>query len=244
MNCILGRVPITHLQLSEYENHDRNTIVTPHQRRISGIDNVVLGLDKALRTMFATPTAQRPYPAEQGAETGEEPLSGAEARRSGEMMRVNHAGEVCAQALYQGQSLAAHSVRVRRAMQQASEEENDHLAWCQTRLEELGEHKSRLTPVWFLGSFAMGTLAGIFGDRWSLGFLAETEKQVVRHLEGHLRRLPSGDARSRRIIAQMTIDEGRHASHALGAGGMELPGCVKKAMAATSKIMTTTTAKF
>jgi len=218
--------------------------MTPHQRRIGGIDNIVIGLDKALRTMFTTPTAQRPYPAGQAAEAGQEPLSGAEARRSGEMMRVNHAGEVCAQALYQGQSLAAHSVRVRRAMQQASEEENDHLAWCQARLEELGEQKSRLTPVWFLGSFAMGALAGVFGDRWSLGFLAETERQVVRHLEGHLRRLPPGDARSRRIIEQMKVDEGRHASHALGAGGIELPGWVKKAMSTTSRIMTTTAARL
>lgn len=213
------------------------------QRRISAVDNVVIGLDRALRTMFATPVAQRPYPADRGAEPGEEPVSSADARRSAEMMRVNHAGEVCAQALYQGQALTARSARVRNAMTQASEEENDHLAWCQARLDELGEHKSRLTPAWFVGSFAMGGLAGVFGDRWSLGFVAETERQVVRHLEGHLRRLPAEDLRSRRIIEQMKIDEGQHASHALAAGGAELPECVKRTMTAASKIMTTTAAK-
>lgn len=194
--------------------------------------------------MFSTPIAGRPYPAdEDGGPEGEETVSGADARRSGEMMRVNHAGEVCAQALYQGQALTARNDRVRRAMEQASDEENDHLAWCQARLDELGEHKSRLTPLWFLGSFAMGSLAGALGDRWSLGFLAETERQVVRHLEGHLERLPPGDTRSRSIIRQMKIDEGRHARHAVGAGGSELPECVRKAMVATSRIMTTAAAR-
>lgn len=211
-----------------------------NQRRINGIDNFVIGLDKALRTMFASPVAKRPYPA--GA--GEDDMSPEENRRSGAMMRVNHAGEVCAQALYQGQGLTARSPRIRDAMREASDEENDHLAWCEARLEELDDHKSRLTPLWFAGSFAIGGLAGALGDRWSLGFLAETERQVVRHLEGHLQRLPAADRRSRLIIEQMKIDEGKHAHQATGAGGRELPGIVGKLMRRTSRIMTATAARF
>jgi 3-demethoxyubiquinol 3-hydroxylase len=215
------------------------------QRRLNDLDKVIVGLDRALRTMFATPIARRPNPADQSGDASEQDLmSPEETRLSGALMRVNHAGEVCAQALYQGQGLTARSARIRDAMQQASDEENDHLAWCQARLEELGEHKSRLTPAWFLGSFSLGSLAGAFGDRWSLGFLAETERQVVRHLDGHLKRLPANDARSRRIVEQMKIDEGRHASHAVSAGGRELPGIVKKAMHAASRIMTTTAARI
>lgn len=193
--------------------------------------------------MFATPVARRPYPADQAGSTADdESLPPEQTRRSGALMRVNHAGEVCAQALYQGQGVTARSQRVRRAMQQASDEENDHLAWCQARLDELGESKSRLTPAWFLGSFTLGGLAGACGDRWSLGFLAETERQVVRHLDGHLERLPPGDLRSRRIVEQMKVDEGRHAGQAISAGGRELPTVVKKAMHALSRIMTTTAA--
>lgn len=216
------------------------------QRRLSDVDQVIIGLDKALRTMFATPAARRPYPADDaaGAALEDESLSPTEARLSGALMRVNHAGEVCAQALYQGQGLTARSRRVRQAMRQASDEENDHLAWCQSRLDELGEHKSRLTPAWFLGSFTMGSLAGACGDRWSLGFLAETERQVVRHLDGHLKRLPPNDLRSRRVVEQMKIDEGQHASHAMSAGGRELPTVVKKAMHAVSRIMTVTAARI
>jgi len=211
------------------------------QRRISDIDNAIIGLDKALRTMFATPAARRPYPAGHAGENADEkPLSAEETRVSGALMRVNHAGEICAQALYQGQGLTARSRRVRAAMQQASDEENDHLAWCQERLDELGTHKSRLTPAWFLGSLTIGSLAGAFGDRWSLGFLAETERQVVRHLEGHLKRLPPGDLRSRRVVEQMKLDESKHAGQAVSAGGRELPTFVKKAMHAVSRVMTTT----
>jgi len=211
-----------------------------NQRRLSNTDNLVIGVDRALRTMFATPFAKRPYPADRSPEVGsDDSLSEEEARQSAALMRVNHAGEVCAQALYQGQGLTARSERVRRAMQQASDEENDHLAWCQTRLDELDDKRSRLTPLWFTGSFVIGSLAGLFGDRWSLGFLAETERQVVQHLEGHLRRLPPGDTRSRRVIEQMKTDEGHHASQAIGAGGRELPGFISKAMKATSRIMTT-----
>lgn len=194
--------------------------------------------------MFATPIARRAYPADAGDHDPGEDLSPEDSRRSGALMRVNHAGEVCAQALYQGQGLTARSPRVRRAMRQASTEENDHLAWCEARLDELGEHKSRLTPVWFVGSFAMGSLAGALGDRWSLGFLAETERQVVNHLDGHLKKLPPPDQRSRRIVEQMKIDEGRHAGHAMSAGGYELPSFITKAMKATSRIMTTAAARI
>ncbi|MDZ7842345.1 MAG: 2-polyprenyl-3-methyl-6-methoxy-1,4-benzoquinone monooxygenase [Gammaproteobacteria bacterium] len=216
-----------------------------HQRRFSSIDNLVIGLDKAVRTVFATPIAGRPCPADEAVDAPDEPtLAPGDARVSGALMRVNHAGEVCAQALYQGQGLTARSERVRRAMRQASDEENDHLAWCQARLDELGEHKSRLSPVWFLGSFTLGGLAGAFGDRWSLGFLAETERQVVRHLDGHLQRLPADDQRSRRIVQQMKTDEGRHASQAMSAGGRDLPTVVKKAMHAASRVMTTLAARF
>lgn len=221
-----------------------------NQRQLSNTDNLVIGVDRALRTMFATPFAKRPYPADRSPDeasgdiSSDDTLSAEEARQSGALMRVNHAGEVCAQALYQGQGLTARSPRVRRAMQQASDEENDHLAWCQARLDELDERRSRLTPLWFTGSLAIGGLAGLLGDRWSLGFLAETERQVVQHLDGHLRRLPPGDVRSRRIIEQMKIDEGNHASQAIGAGGLELPTFVKKAMKATSRIMTTAAARI
>ena len=215
-----------------------------NQRRIDGIDNFIIGLDNALRTTFSSPIAKRPYPADQADDAGDaQPLSDSESRLSGALMRVNHAGEVCAQALYQGQGLAARGPRVKEAMQQASDEENDHLSWCQTRLDELGEHRSYLTPAWFLGSFAIGGLAGLAGDRWSLGFLAETERQVVRHLEGHLERLPANDSRSRRIVEQMKIDEGAHANRAVGAGAYELPGVVRKAMRGVSRIMTFTAAK-
>lgn len=207
------------------------------------MDDLIIGLDKALRTMFSTPIAMRPCPADE-ADDAPDVMSGDDSKLSGALMRVNHAGEVCAQALYQGQGLTARSSRVRRAMREASDEENDHLAWCQARLDELGEHKSRLTPVWFGGSFAMGSLAGALGDRWSLGFLAETERQVVTHLERHLARLPPADTRSRRIIEQMRIDEGRHAGHAMSSGGRELPSFVKKAMRGISKIMTTAAARI
>jgi len=214
------------------------------QRRLNSVDNLVVGLDRALRTMFASPFARRPYPAAGDAdEAGPHTLSEQQARQSGALMRVNHAGEVCAQALYQGQGLTARSPRIRRAMRQASEEENDHLAWCQQRLDELDDKRSRLTPLWYAGSFALGSLAGVCGDRWSLGFLAETERQVVAHLDGHLQRLPPEDIRSRRVIEQMKIDEGRHASQAIAAGGRELPGLVKKTMRMSSRLMTTLAAR-
>ena len=155
-------------------------------------------------------------------------------------MRVNHAGEVCAQALYQGQALTARRDETRQQMEQAAEEENDHLVWCRHRIHELGGHTSLLNPLWYTGSLALGAFSGLLGDKWSLGFLAETEHQVVSHLEGHLQRLPEGDEKSRAILEQMKVDEGEHRATALNAGGSELPESVKKLMSLASKVMTTT----
>jgi ubiquinone biosynthesis monooxygenase Coq7 len=155
-------------------------------------------------------------------------------------MRVNHAGEVSAQALYQGQGLTARDPAVREAMAEAADEEVDHLAWCEERLDELRSHTSYLNPFWYLGSFSIGACAGLCGDRWSLGFVAETERQVVRHLESHLQQLPAADERSRRILAQMQEDEARHATTALEAGGAELPRPIRSLMQLCSRVMTTT----
>ncbi len=152
-------------------------------------------------------------------------------------MRVNHAGEICAQALYAGQAMTARNPDVARDMQHAADEEIDHLAWCEARLEELGERPSVLNPFWYAGSFAIGALAGFAGDKWSLGFLKETERQVEAHLEEHLGRLPESDGRSQAILAQMKIDEARHAEMADKAGGADLPEPVRRAMAAASGVM-------
>jgi ubiquinone biosynthesis monooxygenase Coq7 len=155
-------------------------------------------------------------------------------------MRVNHAGEISAQALYQGQALTARLPTVRGKMEQAAVEENDHLAWTAERIRELGTHTSVLAPFWYAGSFAIGALAGIAGDKWSLGFVAETEHQVIRHLDAHLARLPEQDAKSRAILELMRTDEARHATTALAAGGATLPEPVRRLMALSSKVMTTT----
>jgi ubiquinone biosynthesis monooxygenase Coq7 len=155
-------------------------------------------------------------------------------------MRVNHTGEVCAQALYSGQALVARDARVRVALQAAAAEERDHLAWCRGRLQQLDSRPSFLDPLWYAGSFAWGVASGLAGDRWSLGFLAETEEQVERHLEGHLERLPAGDDASREIVAKMREDEARHAQTGRSLGAAELPYPVKRAMQSASKIMTRT----
>ncbi|HHO58680.1 MAG TPA: 2-polyprenyl-3-methyl-6-methoxy-1,4-benzoquinone monooxygenase, partial [Thiotrichales bacterium] len=156
------------------------------------------------------------------------------------LMRVNHSGEVSAQALYQGQAVTARDPDVRGKLQQAAIEENDHLKWTHLRLQELGSHTSFLNPLWYTGSFAIGAFAGALGDKWSLGFLAETEHQVVKHLDNHLQQLPAHDARSRAILEQMKTDELKHATTAIENGAAELPFPVKKLMAAMSKVMTTT----
>jgi ubiquinone biosynthesis monooxygenase Coq7 len=159
-------------------------------------------------------------------------------------MRVNHAGEMAAQALYQGQSLTARDPELSEKLKHASIEESDHLNWCRNRLQELDERPSLLDPLWYAGSFCIGIAAGIAGDRWNLGFLAETEHQVVRHLDGHLQRLPAGDARSRAIVEQMKIDEQEHADLAEHLGAAELPQPVKQLMKLTSKVMTTLAEKI
>jgi len=155
-------------------------------------------------------------------------------------MRIDHTGEVCAQALYQGQSLTARLPEVRKKMERAAAEENDHLDWCERRIEELGGRTSLLNPLWYAGSFAIGALAGLAGDKWSLGFVAETEQQVGEHLDEHLEQVPPQDAKSRAILEQMKQDELQHANQALAGGGVPLPAPVKLAMRLSSKVMTRT----
>lgn len=167
-------------------------------------------------------------------------LNAKQRRLSAGLMRVNHAGEVCAQALYQGQALTAENPEVRRVLLHAAHEESDHLHWCSERLQELESHTSYLNPFWYAGSFSMGTLAGLFGDAWNLGFLAETERQVESHLDSHLERLPAADLKSRRIIEQMKLDETGHARMAEDSGAKPLPEPVKRLMRLCSRIMTGT----
>lgn len=200
-------------------------------------DALILHFDRALRTVFAPAVSRRRHP-DEGLDEAD--LSGAEKRHAAGLMRVNHSGEVCAQALYQGQALTARNPEAAQALVQASDEETEHLAWCERRLNELGSHKSLLNPLWYGGSLAMGVLAGALGDRWNLGFLAETERQVEAHLDSHLARLPAQDAKSRAIVEQMKTDEIKHAETAIALGGMELPLPVKLAMQLSSKVMTRT----
>lgn len=199
-------------------------------------DALIINLDKALRTVFAPAATRRPYP-DAGLEEAE--LSDAEKRHAAGLMRVNHCGEVCAQALYQGQALSARNPEAAQALLEASDEETEHLAWCERRIEELGSRKSFLNPLWYAGSFGLGVLAGALGDRWNLGFLAETERQVEGHLDSHLASLPEQDVKSRAIVEQMKEDEIRHAETALAYGGADLPMAVKMAMKLSSKLMTT-----
>ena len=205
-------------------------------RHYSTLDSFINQLDYALRTVLGTPhTTERVNPA---VSVKEHKLAADEARISAGLMRVNHAGEVAAQALYQGQALTARLDSVRANMERAALEENDHLAWTEQRLRELHAHKSLLNPIWYSGSFAIGALAGAVGDKWSLGFVAETEHQVVRHLEQHLQQLPAQDARSLAILRQMKIDESHHATIAIKGGAADLPWPVKNLMTAMSKVMT------
>lgn len=208
-------------------------------RNLSFLDRCLAELDCALRTacsgLHHTATRDNPAAALPAADLSEQ-----ERVLSGRLMRVNHAGEIAAQALYQGQALAARERAARNAMQRSAAEEVDHLAWCEQRLAELDTAASRLDPLWYLGSFAIGALAGLAGDAFSLGFVAETERQVVQHLQGHLRHLPAGDHRSRAILEQMQQDETRHGSSAAAAGGTPMPAPVRALMWFTSKIMTET----
>jgi ubiquinone biosynthesis monooxygenase Coq7 len=208
-------------------------------RAHSSFDHLIEHLDQALHTVFGpAPQPGRANPAMGKDDAG---LTTQERELAGRLMRINHAGEICAQALYQGQAVTAKLPEVRGKMEQAAQEENDHLAWTETRIRELGTHVSFLNPLWYAGSFAVGALAGAVGDKWSLGFVAETEKQVVEHLSRHLQRLPSGDHKSRAILEQMRDDEGRHATVAIEAGAASLPEPVKQLMHMTSKVMTKTT---
>ena len=206
------------------------------ERRYGLVDRLIIGLDQGLSTLLQPPAeGSRPNPA---AGVDELPLTGDEKGLSRGLMRVNHSGEVSAQALYQGQSLTALDPATAESMKKSAVEEVDHLVWCEQRIRELGGHTSYLSPVWYVGSLVIGAVAGICGDRWSLGFITETEHQVVRHLEGHLQRLPRNDLKSRAILEQMKQDEAHHATVALEAGAAELPGLVKRLMQWTSKVMT------
>lgn len=201
------------------------------------IDKFITGFDKGLRTLFAPAQTLRPMP---GDRLSDEALDETQRRASASLMRVNHSGEVCAQALYQGQALTAREPSAKQALAQAAQEETEHLAWTERRIAELGGSKSVLNPLFYAGSFAIGAVSGLLGDKWNLGFLAETERQVVHHLEGHLERLPVEDQKSRAIIEQMRDDEARHATSALEHGAAEMPAPVKAAMTASSKMMTET----
>ena len=200
-------------------------------------DSLIIHFDRALRTVFASAASRRPHP-DSGLEEVE--MTDADRRHAAGLMRINHSGEVCAQALYQGQALTARNPEAAKALIEASEEETEHLAWCEHRLEELGSRKSLLNPLWYAGSFGLGVLAGALGDKWNLGFLAETERQVEGHLNTHLDWLPQQDAKSRAIVEQMKADEIKHADTALAHGGAELPLPVRQAMQLTSKVLTKT----
>ena len=214
---------------------------------LSPFDRWICGVEAALRTVSGGARADRPLPRPADA-AGTVPESGAvlpaltepERRLSGALMRVNHVGEVCAQALYQAQALSTSDPALRGRMLEAAREEIDHLAWTESRLSDLGAHRSLLNPLWYAGAFGIGLLAGRLGDRVSLGFVVETERQVEQHLASHLERLPDADAASRAIVAQMKVDEAAHADDALAAGGVELPAPVRQLMRAAARVMTST----
>jgi ubiquinone biosynthesis monooxygenase Coq7 len=205
-------------------------------RNLSITDRALVNLDQAVRTLFGRPrTTERPNPS-----TGIEDADLTEKERThiARLMRINHTGEVCAQALYQGQALTARLPEVQRRMERSAREENDHLYWCETRIDELGDRKSLLNPLWYAGSFAIGALAGLAGDKWSLGFVVETERQVEGHLDEHLAEIPVADRKTRAILNGMKSDEIHHAEVAKAAGGAALPAPIRLAMHLTSKIMT------
>ena len=201
------------------------------------VDKFIIGFDHALRTLLTPAQTLRPVP---GTELPEVELSDSEKSESTALMRVNHVGEICAQALYQGQALTARDAEVQQTLAQAVREETEHLAWTERRIVELSGRKSLLNPLWYGGSFAIGAVAGMLGDKWNLGFLAETERQVETHLAGHLKRLPHHDGKSRAIVAQMQVDEAGHATAAMAHGGADLPIPVKLVMKLGSKVMTKT----
>ena len=201
------------------------------------LDKLIIEFDKGLRTLLAPAQSARSLP---GGDLNEPELTAADKKHAAGLMRVNHVGEVCAQALYQGQALTARDPMARSALEHAAREETEHLAWCEARIHALGGRKSLLNPMWYASSFALGMAAGALGDKWSLGFLAETVRQVEAHLGGHLDTLPAADAKSRAVVAQMQEDEARHAEAAIAHGGAELPAPIQRLMALMSKVMTRT----
>lgn len=207
-------------------------------RRVNGTigDRAIVHFDKALRTLFAPAASVRPVP---GADLPEASLSASQKAETAALMRVNHCGEICAQALYQGQAVTASEARIREELERAAAEETEHLAWTERRIHELGGRKSLLNPLWYAGSLVLGMVAGRLGDRWSLGFLAETEHQVESHLDGHLGRISPEDARTRAIVEQMKLDEASHAQTAINLGGRELPATARAAMRMMGRVMTT-----
>ena len=206
------------------------------------LDRFIIEFDTALRSVVGGANARRQTP---GADVHSEVvLEPSEREHAAGLMRVNHVGEVCAQALYQSQKLFARNPEIQEMLHHSGQEEIDHLAWCETRLHELGSHTSYLNPFWYAGSFAIGMIAALAGDKWSLGFVAETEKQVENHLESHLEKLPQNDHRSRAIVEQMRLDEIEHGQAAVQAGGVSLPKPMQQMMKAMSKIMTTSAYKI
>jgi len=209
-------------------------------RKINPADQFINTIDQGIRTLFGAPlVTERPDPAKD-IEQDDSTLNDKQKRLVVGLMRINHAGEVSAQGLYQGQALTAHTEEVRHSMAKSAQEENDHLDWCERRVKELDGHVSFLNPVWYAGSFTLGAIAGAAGDKWSLGFVAETEKQVVKHLDEHLQQLPQQDKKSQAILEKMKEDELHHATVALEGGGAPLPLPIRKAMGHVSKIMTKT----
>ena len=207
-------------------------------RQLTPLDKLLASASNALRTVAAPAgRSARPNPAEHIIDAD---LDARQKAHAAGLMRVNHAGEVCAQALYQGHAAVARDESVESQMQRAADEEFDHLAWCEERIKELGEDVSKLSPFWYAGAFAIGAASGVLGDRWSLGFIAETEKQVCAHLDSHLESLPANDAKSRAIIEQMRDEEEEHGANAVEAGAADLPAPVKRLMQMTAKIMTKT----
>lgn len=201
------------------------------------VDDLIFGIDKALRTLFVAASTLRSVP---GSGEAEADLSLAEKASAGALMRVNHVGEICAQALYQGQVLTCRDQEIRAALEKAAVEETEHLAWTERRILELGARKSILNPLWYLGALSIGVVVGRVGDGWNLGFLAETERQVEAHLDSHLDKLPKQDVRSRSIVAQMKSDEQRHAETAVALGAKELPAPARQAMRLAARVMTRT----
>jgi len=208
------------------------------QRALSRLDQLIIGIDRVVRTLADTPGEERrPSPAR---DLPKSDLDDTERRHAAGLMRVNHSGEVCAQALYQGQALTAKLPQVRAEMEHAAEEEIDHLVWCRQRLDDLNSHTSYLNPLWYGLSFALGAGAGLVSDRVSLGFVAATEERVCQHLQTHLEQLPEADRQSRSVVQQMLTDEAKHAQTALAAGGLDFPAPVKTAMSLVAKAMTAT----